>query len=117
MAAIPLPSRSVTKSDWIMFRAHPTAFRSRGWPRRRRRSARPSPVRPDAQQQTLRWKDTAGIFPAVSFGGQELEVAGRCVRDEAGVSADVPSQRGGGKICSLKQRCGGGKICSLKKSF
>src|SRR5712671_4552675 len=89
MAAIPLPSRSVTKSDWITFRAHPTAFRSRGWPRRRRRSARLSPVRPDAQQPTLRWKEYGRDFPGHFFDREELEVAGCRVRDEIGVSTDV----------------------------
>src|SRR5205823_9265679 len=47
MAAIPPPSRSATASDWITSHARRTACRSRGWQRRRRRLAKPSPLRPD----------------------------------------------------------------------
>src|SRR5712675_2059552 len=45
MAAIPLPSRSATRLASITSRARPTACRSRGWPPRRPRSARPLPAR------------------------------------------------------------------------
>ena len=55
MAAIPLPSRSATRSDWIMSPARPIACRSRGWPRRRPRSARPSPARRKARRHSGAW--------------------------------------------------------------
>jgi hypothetical protein len=65
----------------------------------------------------LRWKDTAGIFPAVFFGREKLEVAGRCVRDEIGVSADVRNNAEAEESAASNNDAEAEKFAASKKSF